>query len=75
MLFMQGTRDQLADLRLLQTLVGKLGARATLKLFQDADHSFHVPARTGRKDTEIMAEMAQALADWIEPAIRRAVQR
>jgi dienelactone hydrolase len=75
MLFMQGTRDRLADLRLLQTLVGKLGARATLKLFQDADHSFHVPARTGRKDTEIMAEMAQALADWIEPAIRRAVQR
>src|ERR1700674_4479437 len=75
MLLMQGTRDQLADLRLLQTLVGKLGARATLKLFQDADHSFHVPARTGRKDTEIMAEMAQALADWIEPAIRRAVQR
>ena len=70
MLFMQGTRDQLADLRLLQTLTGKLGARATLKLFQDADHSFHVPARTGRKDPEIMAEMSQELADWIEPAIR-----
>ena len=75
MLFMQGTRDQLADLRLLQTLTGKLGARATLKLFQDADHSFHVPARTGRKDTEIMAEMSQALADWIEPAMPRAVRR
>ena len=74
MLFIQGTRDQLADLRLLQTLVGKLGARATLKLFQDADHSFHVPARTGRKDREIMAEMSQGLADWIEPAIRRAVR-
>ena len=68
MLFMQGTRDQLADLRLLQAAVGKLGARASLKLFQDADHSFHVPARTGRKDSEVMAEMAQALADWIEPA-------
>ena len=74
MLFMQGTRDQLADLRLLQTLTGKLGARTTLKLFQDADHSFHVPARTGRKDSEIMAEMSQVLADWIEPAIRRAVR-
>src|SRR2546430_6664899 len=68
MLFVQGTRDQLADLQLLQALVGKLGARATLKLFQDADHSFHVPARTGRKDSDVMAEMAQALADWIEPA-------
>lgn len=71
MLFLQGTRDQLADLHLLQTLVGKLGTRATLKLFQDADHSFHVPARTGRKDSEVMAEMAQALADWIELAIPR----
>ena len=68
MLFMQGTRDQLADLRLLQAVVGKLGARASIKLFQDADHSFHVPAPTGRKDSDVMAEMAQALADWIEPA-------
>jgi predicted alpha/beta-hydrolase family hydrolase len=71
MLFLQGTRDQLADLPLLQALVGKLGTRATLKLFQDADHSFHVPARTGRKDSEVMAEMSQALADWIELAIPR----
>lgn len=71
MLFMQGTRDQLADLPLLQTLVGKLGARATLKLLQDADHSFHVPARTGRKDSEINAEMSAAFAAWIETAIPR----
>src|SRR5438128_722070 len=55
MLFLQGTRDQLADVQLMQALAGKLGARATLKLLQDADHSFHVPARTGRKDPEIMA--------------------
>src|SRR2546430_2493848 len=48
MLFLQGTRDALADLQLMQALVGELGARATLELFQDADHSFHVPARTGR---------------------------
>jgi predicted alpha/beta-hydrolase family hydrolase len=66
MLFLQGTRDQLADLSLLQTLLGKLGARATLKLFHDADHSFHVPARSGRKDSEIIAEMAQTLAEWVE---------
>jgi predicted alpha/beta-hydrolase family hydrolase len=71
MLFMQGTRDQLADLSLLKPLVGKLGARATLKLFHDADHSFHVPARSGRKDAEIIAEMAQTLADWIELQISR----
>src|SRR5205823_3322342 len=69
MLFLQGTRDQLADLSLLQSLVGKLGARATLKLIQDADHSFHVPARTGRKDSEIMAEMLDALTDWIDVTV------
>jgi predicted alpha/beta-hydrolase family hydrolase len=66
MLFMQGTRDEFADLQLLKALVGKLGARATLKLFEDADHSFHVPARTGRKDSEIRGEMADALAEWID---------
>jgi uncharacterized protein len=71
MLFLQGTRDQFADLPLLRPLVGKLGTRATLKLFQDADHSFHVPARTGRKDSEVMSEMSEALADWIELAIPR----
>jgi len=75
MLFMQGTRDSLADLQLLQTLTGQLGARATLKLFQDADHSFHVPARTGRKDSEIMAEMSDALAEWIGMTIPRTVRR
>ncbi len=74
MLFLQGTRDQLADLQLLQPLVGQLGARASLKLFQDADHSFHVPARTGRKDSEIIAEMAEALANWIEVATPRTVK-
>jgi predicted alpha/beta-hydrolase family hydrolase len=74
MLFMQGTRDQLADLQLVQTLIGQLGTRATLKLFQDADHSFHVPARTGRKDSEIRAEMSDALADWIGMAITRAIR-
>jgi predicted alpha/beta-hydrolase family hydrolase len=74
MLFLQGTRDQLADLQLLQALVGSLGARATLKLFQDADHSFHVPARTGRKDAEVMTEMTDALADWIDVTIPHTVK-
>ena len=64
MLFLQGTRDDLADLALLEPLVKKLGARATLKLFPDADHSFHVPARTGRKDAEVMQEVLDAFAAW-----------
>jgi len=65
MLFLQGTRDEFAELALLQNLVGKLGARASLKLFDDADHSFHVPARTGKKDSQIRAEMADAMAEWM----------
>jgi hypothetical protein len=64
-LFLQGTRDALADLTLLEPLVASLGELATLKVFQDADHSFHVPARTGRKDAEVMIDLAQAVADWI----------
>lgn len=70
MLFLQGTRDELAKLELLQPLIKQLGTRATLKLLQDADHSFHVPARTGRKDAEVRAEMLDTLAAWIERAIR-----
>jgi hypothetical protein len=66
MLFLQGTRDALADLPLLQKLVDELGPRATLKLLKDADHSFHVPARSGRKDPEVRGELLQACADWTE---------
>lgn len=69
-LFMQGTRDTLADLELLRPLVEQLGARATLKVFADADHSFHIPARSGRKDAEVRAEMLDALADWIGSVIQ-----
>lgn len=66
MLFMQGTRDELASPRLLQPLVEQLGIRATLKLLEGADHSFHVPARMGRNDSEVRMKMLDALADWIE---------
>ena len=69
MLFLQGTRDELAELELLRPLITKLGKRATLALLQDADHSFHVPARTGRKDDAVRAEMLDAFASWIERAI------
>jgi len=66
MLFLQGSRDEFATLALLEPLAAALGTRATLRLFDDADHSFHVPARTGRKDSEIRTELADAIADWID---------
>jgi hypothetical protein len=50
----------------LQPLIEKLGDRATLKLFADADHSFHVPARSGRKDADVMRELLDFAAGWIE---------
>jgi len=66
LLFLQGTRDEFADLKLLKAQVRRLGTRATLRLYADADHSFHVPARTGRKDPEVRAELADAIAQWID---------
>jgi predicted alpha/beta-hydrolase family hydrolase len=66
MLFLQGTRDELARRDLLEPVVGKLGARATLSLFEEADHSFHVPAKTGRKDAEVMADLLDATTAWID---------
>ena len=65
MLFLQGSRDEFATLDLLQPVVKKLGKLATLELFDDADHSFHVPARSGRKDAEVVRELASVLAAWI----------
>ena len=65
MLFLQGSRDDFADMALLAPLVERLGARAMLKVLADADHSFHVPARSGRKDAEVREEMLAAVAGWI----------
>jgi uncharacterized protein len=66
MLFLQGTRDEFAELSLLEPLCRELGSLASLRLFQDADHSFHVPARSGRKDPEVRAELLDALAEWMK---------
>jgi hypothetical protein len=66
MLFLQGTRDALADLAELQPLCAALGKRATLTLFADADHSFHVPARSGRTDAQVLGEVLDALAAWVD---------
>ena len=64
MLFLQGTRDEFADLKLLRSVVKGLGARATLHLVEDGDHSFHVPKRSGRTDDDVMGELVQALTGW-----------
>lgn len=66
MLFIQGSRDQLADLSLLQPLIARLGARATLQVLEDADHSFHVPARSGRKDFDVREAALDALCKWLD---------
>ncbi len=65
MLFVQGTRDSLAELKLLEPVVKKLGPTATLHRVEGADHSFHVPARSGRNDREVMNEILDAFAAWI----------
>jgi predicted alpha/beta-hydrolase family hydrolase len=64
MLFLQGTRDELADLALLRPVVDALGARATLRLFDDADHAFHVRARSGSDDRAVLAGLADTIAQW-----------
>jgi len=69
MLFLQGTRDALAMLEEIEPLCETLGARATLELFADADHSFHVPARTGRTDEQVMADMVGAFVAWFDGVI------
>jgi predicted alpha/beta-hydrolase family hydrolase len=65
MLFLSGSRDPLAELDLLKPTIRKLGKRAKPVLAEDADHSFHVPARTGRKDPEVFAEILDAARDWM----------
>jgi len=65
MLFLQGTRDALAELALLEPVVARLGPRATLSLFENADHSFHIPKSSGRTDAQVQSEVLQRLADWI----------
>jgi predicted alpha/beta-hydrolase family hydrolase len=65
MLFLQGSRDELAALDLLEPLTEKLGERATLKVFEGANHSFQMPARAEKKNAEAMHELVQAAADWM----------
>lgn len=64
MLFLQGTRDTLADLTLLRPVCAKLGSSATLHIIPEADHSFHVLKRSGKTDAEVITELAQTTAAW-----------
>jgi len=66
MLFLQGTRDTLADLTLLRPVCAKLGSPATLHIIPEADHSFHVLKRSGKTDDEVMTELAETTAAWAD---------
>jgi len=63
LLFLQGTRDELANLTLLRPMVEKL-PRAHLRIIEGADHSFHVLKRSGRTDADVLRELARALSEW-----------
>ena len=65
MLFVQGTRDKLAETQLLEPVVKRLGTKASLHPVQEADHSFHVLARSGRNDRDVMSEIVATLSAWI----------
>ena len=69
MLFLRGTRDALAETEQLEPLIKGLGRRATLKLFADADHSFHVRALSGSTDSQIRDELLDTLSAWIDGLI------
>jgi len=68
MLFLQGTRDEFAQLDLLQQVVKGLGDRATLHLIEEGDHSFKVPKRTGKTETDVMNELADTFLQWVNAA-------
>jgi predicted alpha/beta-hydrolase family hydrolase len=65
LLFVQGTRDSLAELKLLEPVIKNLGPSATLHLVAEADHAFHVPVRSGRNDREVMGEILDTFVAWI----------
>jgi predicted alpha/beta-hydrolase family hydrolase len=65
MLFLQGTRDALADLALVRDVVGPLGAQASLHIVEGADHAFHVLVRSGRSDAQVLIELADTAATWM----------
>lgn len=69
MLFLQGTRDALAELGEIEPVVESLGRNATIFLVPDADHSFHVPAKSGKTDSQVRAEILDAMVGWAKDRI------
>lgn len=74
MLFLQGTRDKLADLGLLRPICAKLGSRARLHIVETADHSFHVLKSSGKTDAEVIRELARTVAAWTERILKQELQ-
>ena len=66
MLFLQGTRDSLADPTLLRPLCASLGSRATLHIVDTADHSFHVLKRSGTTDSNVLVDLARTVSSWAD---------
>ncbi|HSP88752.1 MAG TPA: alpha/beta family hydrolase [Ignavibacteriaceae bacterium] len=66
MLFLQGTKDKLADLELLKPVIKKLGKKAELYIIDTADHSFHVQKSLGKDDEQVLKELVRKVSDWME---------
>lgn len=64
MLFLQGTRDSLAEVALVTRVAEGLGVRATVHIVEGGDHSFKVPKRSGRTEDEVFGELADTIDDW-----------
>jgi len=74
MLFLQGTRDEFAQLDLLQEVLRPLGDRATLHLIEEGDHSFNVPKRTRKTETDVMNELAETIQQWAARVVSPAAE-
>ena len=66
MIFLQGTRDALAEMALITETVAALGSRATMHVIEGADHGFHVLKRSGRTDDEVLDELADSMVGWMD---------
>jgi predicted alpha/beta-hydrolase family hydrolase len=75
MLFLQGTRDAFADLELLRPVCSDLGSRATLRVIEGADHSFHMLKSSGRTDADVVGELRQTTAAWAEKILNAGSNR
>jgi hypothetical protein len=75
MLFLQGTRDALADIERMRPVCERLGARARLHVIEHADHSFHVPRRSGLDDDQVLERLADATGEWMRDVLAETKER